>query len=161
MPGVRCKNVASRLAASRAVAGEKILVTFELRPIGRVSTPYKSLGDCPRNTDPNGPACELHIDDDFVPGLAGLTEGQHILVLYWFEHVDRFSLRQKRRGSGQKTGVFSLRSPHRPNPVGAAVVRIESLNNGCVQIRGMDCLDGTPLLDIKPALRSECTEVSG
>jgi tRNA-Thr(GGU) m(6)t(6)A37 methyltransferase TsaA len=126
-----------------------------LKSIGRIRTPYTSLEQCPSNIDPDGPLCELRIDEAFVQGLTGLVAGQHILLLYWFEPVDRALLVQKRRKSGQASGVFALRSPHRPNPIGAAVVRIESITRDRIRVRGMDCLDGTPLLDIKPATSNE------
>jgi len=96
--------------------------------------------------------CELVIDEHFSDGLTGLATGENIVVLYWFDNVDREDLLQQQRESGCKRGVFALRSPHRPNPIGAATVKIESITNGCIQVKGMDCLDGTPLLDIKPAI---------
>ena len=125
---------------------------FTLHSIGHIRTPYRTLRECPRNIDPEGPICELNIDERFSDGLAGLTTGETILVLYWFENVDRQALSQKRRGSDRERGVFALRSPHRPNPIGAAVVRIENITNREIRVKGMDCLDGTPLLDIKPAI---------
>lgn len=96
--------------------------------------------------------CELIVDEAFSDGLEGLTSGDNILVLYWLDNVDREVLLQQRRDSGLKCGVFALRSPHRPNPIGAATVKIVAIANGCIQVMGMDCLDGTPLLDIKPAI---------
>lgn len=124
---------------------------FALRSIGKVRTPYQVLDDCPRNIDPDGPICELNVDDDYLQGLVGLAPGDDILVLYWLHESDRGHLLQRRRESGQKKGVFALRSSNRPNPIGAAVVRVESINGGCIRVRGMDCLDRTALLDIKPA----------
>jgi tRNA-Thr(GGU) m(6)t(6)A37 methyltransferase TsaA len=94
----------------------------------------------------------LVIDEYFLDGLVGLITGENLLVLYWFDNVDREMLLQQRRESGCKRGIFALRSPHRPNPIGAATVKIESIVNRCIRVRGMDCLDGTPLLDIKPAI---------
>ena len=123
--------------------------------IGRIRTPYRSLDECPANVDPDGPPCEVIVDEVFAPGIEGLVAGQQVLLLYWLGEADRQALRKKRRGSGEVRGVFALRSPHRPNPIGAAVVRIESLAENRLKVRGMDCLDGTPLLDIKPASRRE------
>jgi tRNA-Thr(GGU) m(6)t(6)A37 methyltransferase TsaA len=137
------------------VAAETLFMTAALRAIGQIKTPYRTLGECPANIDPQGPLCELRIDEDFAAGLAGLVAGQNILVLYWFENVDRELLLQQRHKTGQTCGVFALRSPNRPNPIGAAVVRIESIGRDCLQVRGLDCLDGTPLLDIKPAIFGE------
>jgi tRNA-Thr(GGU) m(6)t(6)A37 methyltransferase TsaA len=120
-------------------------------PVGHIRTPYSTLEECPRNVDHSGPVCELVIDAAYAEGLAGLAVGDRILVLYWLDQAERGPLTQKRRGTGQTRGVFALRSPDRPNPIGAAVVTIESLAGGRVEVRGLDCLDGTPLLDIKPA----------
>ena len=126
-----------------------------LRSIGHVETPYTTLEECPKNVDPEGPPCALVLDPRYEEALDGLHEGDQILILYWFEGVDRERLRQLRRGEGPMMGTFALRSPHRPNPVAAAVLPIEGIDGTRVAVRGMDCLDGTPLIDIKPAIRAE------
>ena len=128
---------------------------IQLFPVGHIRTPYTAIEACPRNSDPKGPLCSLVIDDQKRAALLGLSAGMDILILYWFEEVDRNQLRQESFESGEAAGVFSLRSPNRPNPIGAAVVRIEALENNVIQVRGLDCLDGTPLLDIKPARGKE------
>jgi len=91
-------------------------------------------------------------------GLLGLQAGQEILLLYWFQDVDRNRLQDNRRGTDELRGVFALRTPHRPNPIAAAVVRVEGIRSNRIFVRGMDCLNGTPLLDIKPAIMSEKKE---
>lgn len=123
----------------------------ELKTIGKIRTPYRSISECPSHVDPQGPPCKLILDEAFRDGLKGLSPGQDILVLYWFENVDRDLMVQTPRRGGSKRGVFALRSPHRPNPIAASVVTVESIENDQIAVRGMDCLDGTPLLDIKPA----------
>lgn len=128
-----------------------------LRPIGYIKTPYQALGECPRNIDPEGPLCELVLDRDFAPGVTGLKVGQKILVLYWFDEVERHTLVQKRHKTGREYGVFALRTPHRPNPIAAAVVAIEDILDERILVKGLDCLNGTPLLDIKPALSTRQT----
>ena len=125
----------------------------ELRPIGSIETPYTSLEDCPRNVDPSGPPCALVLDPPYEEGLFGLSIGDRIVVLYWFEGVDRERLRQLRRGEGPILGTFALRSPHRPNPIAMAEVEIDSIAGNRVSVRGLDCLNGTPLVDIKPVSR--------
>jgi len=122
-----------------------------LEYIGRIRTPYTALGDCPRNINPGGPECELVLEPAFAEGVSGLEAGQEILVLYWFEEVHRHSLTQEPRGGGPSRGVFALRSPHRPNPIAAGVVAINRIQGRRIFVNGLDCLDGTPLLDIKPA----------
>lgn len=129
-------------------------MTAELTFIGHIKTPYETLEDCPNNIRPDGPECQIVLDPKYHQGLTGLGPGQTILVLYWFEGVDRSRNLQERRGraDSELIGTFALRSPHRPNPVAAAMVPIQSINNGQITVRGLDCLDGTKLLDIKPAM---------
>ena len=126
-----------------------------LKPIGEIITPYKTLADCPTNIDLNGPPCELVLRDNLRDGLLGLATGQRILILYWLEHAERSAIRQNSRRTGELAGVFALRTPNRPNPIGVAVLPIERLIDGVITVCGLDCLDGTPLLDIKPAMSGE------
>ena len=126
-----------------------------IEPIGHINTPYKSIKDCPKNVDPNGPICHLILNPKYIKGLFGLKPGQRILILYWFDNTDRSTMQQKKRGEGEISGTFSLRSPHRPNPIGAATLPIEKIEKGVVAVKGLDCLDGTKLIDIKPAILKE------
>lgn len=129
--------------------------------IGTIETPYLKIADCPRNIDPVGPLCRLCLDEPYVPGLLGLEAGQQILILYWLGGGDRTALRVHSRKSGKYSGVFALRTPDRPNPIGAAVLTIESIDGGRVAVRGLDCVSGTPLLDIKPAMMAERSTLQG
>jgi tRNA-Thr(GGU) m(6)t(6)A37 methyltransferase TsaA len=126
-----------------------------IRSIGCIRTPYRTLAECPRNVEPDGPLCTLQIDAEFAAGLRGLETGQYVWVLYWLGDADRGALVRRRRQSGEELGVFALRSPHRPNPIGAAALRIETIRDTTLEVRGLDCLDGTPLLDIRPAMFAE------
>lgn len=124
----------------------------ELVFIGHIETPYKVLEDCPRNVEPDGPVCRLVLAPGYEQGLLGLRPGRKVLVLYWLREADRTKLRQSPSHIGKTRGTFALRSPHRPNPIGAAAVEVEEISGNTVVVRGMDCLNGTPLLDIKPAM---------
>ena len=126
-----------------------------IESIGHIITPYTTLDACPRNIESQGPLCELIVRDDLRDALLGLGLGQRILILYWFEQVDRSRLQQPSRRTGELSGTFALRTPNRYNPIGAAVVPIEKIAGGVITVRGLDCLTGTPLLDIKPALAGE------
>jgi len=126
-----------------------------LEVIGEIITPYEKIADCPRNIDPEGPLCKLIIREDLRAALFGLDVGQRILILYWLEHADRAVTRQKSRRTGELAGVFALRTPNRPNPIGAAILPIETIVDGIITVRGLDCLNGTQLLDIKPAMAGE------
>ena len=126
-----------------------------LKFIGHINTPYNSIGECPNNIDPNGPLCKLVVDDDYKDGLKELETGEEILILYWFENTDRSVTQQESSNGEDVIGTFALRSPHRPNPIAAAVLPIEAIDSGSVSVKGLDCLNGTHLLDIKPAILHE------
>lgn len=131
-------------------------MSTELKFIGRITTPYHSVNKCPNNIQPdNGPLCEIELDSPFHQGLLGLHNGDHILILYWLEGANRDELTQNWEEETATKGTFAMRSPHRPNPIGAAVLPIEKIENGTVTVRGLDCLNNTPLLDIKPAIYRE------
>lgn len=126
-----------------------------LRIIGWIETPYRTLAECPRNVEVAGSPCRIHLATDYAPGLLGLEPGQEILVLYWLDQADRDRLCQNSRRTGVYSGVFALRTPNRPNPIGAALVAIETRDDTSLVVRGLDCLNGTLLLDLKPARGNE------
>jgi tRNA (Thr-GGU) A37 N-methylase len=115
-------------------------------------TLYSTLEECPRNINVDGPVFRLVVNEDLHQGLMGLHAGQRILVLYWLNWADRTVLQQNSRRTGELAEIFAIRTPNRRNPIGAAVVSIESIENGTIAVRGLDCLNGTPLIDIKPAM---------
>lgn len=123
--------------------------------IGHIETPYETQSDCPYNVNPGGPECRIVVDPAFTAGLTGLAAGDRILVLYWLDRAKRDKPLVGVRRSGKVGGAFAARTPNRPNPIGAAVVTVEALEGPVVTVRGLDCVTGTPLLDLKPALRAE------
>lgn len=119
--------------------------------IGRIRTPWSDRKDCPRQGRLDGPECQLVLDAPWDEALAGLEDYETIEVLYWLDRSRRDLLLQNPKGDGQRYfGTFALRSPQRPNPIGTSLVRLVSIRDGVVTVRGLDCLDGTPLIDIKP-----------
>ena len=94
----------------------------------------------------------LVVQPRFAAGLEGLEPGQYIVVLFYLHKSEGYALRQHPRGDTSRPmrGVFALRSPRRPNPIGLTVVRIEAVEGNVLHVSGLDALDGTPLLDIKP-----------
>ena len=123
--------------------------------IGQISTPYTQIAECPNNIQPGGPECQIALYDGFQEGLSGLEAGQPILILYWLDNTNRTIMQQGLCKKGQAKGTFALRSPHRPNPIGAAVLPIEQIEEGKITVKGLDCLNGTQLIDIKPAIYRE------
>jgi len=119
--------------------------------IGRIRTPWHQRAACPRQGDPvAGPVCRIEVDPPWHAALDGLAGRERLQVLYWMHEARRDLVRQCPRGAGQPTGTFALRSPVRPNPIASSEVALVGIAAGLVLVRGLDCLDGTPLIDIKP-----------
>lgn len=118
--------------------------------IGRIRTPWTERAACPRQGRPDGPVCRLELFEPWVAALDGIEAFEHLEVLYWLHLARRDILRQCPRHDGIARGAFALRSPVRPNPIGLQRVRLVRVEGPNVFVRGLDCLDGTPLLDLKP-----------
>ncbi len=117
--------------------------------IGRIRTPFATRDECPRQGSEDGPLCRVEIDEPWRPALQGIEAFKHLDLLYWMHEARRDLLTQTPRGGGT-LGTFALRSPVRPNPIALSRVRLEGVEGNVLLVRGLDCLDGTPLLDIKP-----------
>lgn len=118
--------------------------------IGRIRTPWTSRLDTPRQGRHDGPVCRLEIFEPWVPALQGLDLFQHLEVIYWLHQSRRDLVLQSPKNDGRARGTFSLRSPVRPNPIGTSMVKLVGIDGATVFVRGLDCLDETPLLDLKP-----------
>jgi tRNA-Thr(GGU) m(6)t(6)A37 methyltransferase TsaA len=96
---------------------------------------------------------QIVLDPELEPGLQGVEPGQQLLVIFYFHRSRGYELQQHPRGdrSRPKRGVFALRSPHRPNPIGVTVVDVLAVEGNILHVRGLDAINGTPLLDLKPA----------
>lgn len=121
-----------------------------LRFIGTIRTPWKEREDCPRQARDDGPECQLVVDPIWLDALDGLKEYKRIEVLYWLDDSRRDLVTQSPRGDGRTFGTFALRSPVRPNPIGTSIVQLIRIEDCTLTVRSLDCLDDTPLLDIKP-----------
>jgi tRNA-Thr(GGU) m(6)t(6)A37 methyltransferase TsaA len=126
-----------------------------LWPIGHIETPFRSRAECPRNGhqfDP-APPCHATVLPQFLPGLASLDGFSHLILLYWLHEAPAAGLVFTPPFDTAPRGVFASRAPWRPNPIGLAVVAFDGFDGpGRLRVRYLDCLDGTPLLDIKPYL---------
>jgi tRNA-Thr(GGU) m(6)t(6)A37 methyltransferase TsaA len=127
----------------------------ELRFIGTIHTPWATVADCPRNgrqPDP-APICRVAVAPAFVPGLASLAGFSHLILLYWMDRAAEPRLSFKPPFDSETRGVFATRAPARPNPIGLSVVAFDGFAApDTLNVRFLDCVDGTPLLDIKPYL---------
>ncbi|MCJ2036623.1 tRNA (N6-threonylcarbamoyladenosine(37)-N6)-methyltransferase TrmO [Methylobacterium sp. J-068] len=118
--------------------------------IGRIRTPWASRADCPKNGLQTQATCTLLVDPPFAAGLQNVEGASHLIVLYWMDEAVRDLALQRPRHAEGSRGTFSLRSPVRPNPIALSVVELLGRDEGRLDVRGLDCRDGTPLLDIKP-----------
>jgi tRNA-Thr(GGU) m(6)t(6)A37 methyltransferase TsaA len=118
--------------------------------IGVIRTPWTSPRDCPHGGREDGPVCRIEVSEPWVPALDGIEDFERIEVLYWLHQARRDLVRQSPGNDGKTRGAFGLRSPIRPNPIGISLVRLLGRNGSTLSVRGLDCLDGTPLLDLKP-----------
>jgi tRNA-Thr(GGU) m(6)t(6)A37 methyltransferase TsaA len=128
--------------------------TFAIRPIGHVESPLTSTADAPRQGDEGAPPAYLILDSEVHAGLDGIVVGDEIIVLTWLHEADRRALTVHPRGdlTRPEQGVFSTRSPSRPNPIGLHRVRVLNLEGIRIQVSGLEAIDGTPIVDLKPVL---------
>jgi tRNA-Thr(GGU) m(6)t(6)A37 methyltransferase TsaA len=122
--------------------------------IGRIHTPWTRREDCPKNARESDAVCTIEVDDRYARALAGVETCTHLLVLYWMHRSRRDLVLQVPRHHVKQRGTFALRSPVRPNPIAASVVKLVAIEGARLSVVGLDCLDGTPLLDIKPYFSS-------
>ena len=130
---------------------------YDLRPIGRVESPLTAIDSAPRQADEGAPQAWLVFEPDVRAGLEGLRAGDEVLVLTWLHRADRNALTVHPRGdpARPRQGVFSTRSPHRPNPIGLHHVAILAIEDGRVLVNRLEAVDGTPIVDVKPVLDSD------
>jgi tRNA-Thr(GGU) m(6)t(6)A37 methyltransferase TsaA len=122
--------------------------------IGRIRTPWTHRDDCPKNARESQAVCTIEVDARWAAALTDVGTCSHLLVLYWMDQARRDLVLQVPRHLGRPRGTFALRSPVRPNPVAASVVRLLALEGTRLSVVGLDCLDGTPLVDLKPYFAS-------
>ncbi|MFZ2095777.1 MAG: tRNA (N6-threonylcarbamoyladenosine(37)-N6)-methyltransferase TrmO [Anaerolineales bacterium] len=121
-----------------------------LSPIGYVDNEFSEPTESERIRSKEA---RIILDPSLVEGLSGIEPGQQIMVIFYFHRSQRYDLLQHPRGdqSRPKRGVFSLRSPNRPNPIGVTIVDLLGIADNVLRVRGLDAIDGTPVLDLKPA----------
>ena len=118
--------------------------------IGHIETAFKTRQDCPRQGRRTEEIAYVRLKPDFLPGLKSIESCSHAIIFYWMHEADRTLIQQHPRFAEKVHGTFAIRSPNRPNPISISVVEIlERLPDG-LKIRYIDCMDGTPLIDIKP-----------
>jgi len=126
-----------------------VVITF--KPIGVIRTPFREIGGMPiQPGGAGGTKGEVEVRPEFCDGLKDLDGFSHIILIYHFHLSEGYSLRVKPFLDDAIRGLFSTRAPRRPNPIGLSIVELERVEGCKMHVRGIDVIDGTPLLDIKP-----------
>jgi tRNA-Thr(GGU) m(6)t(6)A37 methyltransferase TsaA len=127
---------------------------MELRPVAVVESPLRARADAPNQGFEGAPDAWLLFDDEVADALSDVAVGDRLIVLTWFDRSDRSVLRVHPRGNPATplTGVFSTRSPDRPNPIGLHEVTVQEIDGLRVRVSDLEALDGTPVVDVKPML---------
>jgi tRNA-Thr(GGU) m(6)t(6)A37 methyltransferase TsaA len=131
-------------------------IDFTVRPIGRVESSLTSTADAPRQGDEGAPDAYLILDAEVQTGLEGIAAGDEVVLITWLHKANRNVLRVHPRGdlSRPEAGVFSTRAPSRPNPIGLHRVRVLDIDGPRLHVSGLEAIDGTPIIDVKPVLGS-------
>lgn len=131
--------------------------SFEVMAVGHVESPLTDLASAPRQADEGAPEAWLVFNPELLPALADLRTGDEVLLLTWLDRARRDVLAVHPRGDTTRPleGVFSTRSPHRPNPIGLHRVEIVAIYGPRIHVRSLEALDGTPILDVKPVLTDD------
>jgi tRNA-Thr(GGU) m(6)t(6)A37 methyltransferase TsaA len=127
----------------------------QLAPIGSVSSPLTETAQAPKQGDEGAPEAWIVLGEDVRPGLEGVEAGADLVVITWLHRADRDVLRVRPRGDASRPlrGVFATRSPARPNPIGLHRVRVLEVDGARLRVAGLEAVDGTPVLDLKPVLK--------
>jgi tRNA-Thr(GGU) m(6)t(6)A37 methyltransferase TsaA len=135
-----------------SLKSKKSFMNPSLQYIGIVKSELKNLDDCPRQADENAPEASVMVYPEFASGIKDIKPGDEILLLTWLHMGDRTTLETRPRNNpdAQLTGIFSTRSPDRPNPIGIHSVKVISIADDEIQVDGLEVLDQTPVIDIKP-----------
>jgi tRNA-Thr(GGU) m(6)t(6)A37 methyltransferase TsaA len=118
--------------------------------IGTIHTPWRRRADCPKRGSLTGPLCTIVLDPRWRDALTEVAQQKHLQVLYWMHRARRDLVLQVPHRLGRTIGCFALRSPVRPNPIASSVVELVGVDDVALHVRGLDCMDGTPLIDLKP-----------
>ncbi|HEX5169902.1 MAG TPA: tRNA (N6-threonylcarbamoyladenosine(37)-N6)-methyltransferase TrmO [Cyclobacteriaceae bacterium] len=123
--------------------------------IGAVHSSLKKIDDCPLQENENAPGAEIEISPAFIDGIRDLQVGSEILLLTWLHKADRKVIECVPRNNydAPMVGVFSTRSPDRPNPIGIHTAKVLAIDNGSIKVSALEVLDQTPVIDIKPIIK--------
>jgi tRNA-Thr(GGU) m(6)t(6)A37 methyltransferase TsaA len=129
-------------------------MTFELQQVARVESSLRDLAAAPRQGDEGAPDAWIVFDESVRDALADVKTGDELILITWFDRADRAVQKVHPRSDPTRppTGVFSTRSPDRPNPLGLHRVTVLAVDNLRLHVNNLEALDGTPIVDVKPVI---------
>jgi len=128
--------------------------SLELKPIGIIHSPYKNTGEAPYRGYKSEEISQIEVSQEFEEGLKDIEGFSHVIIIYRFHKSQGYNLLVKTPWDDSLHGLFTTRSPHRPCPLGLTVVELIDREKNILKAKGLDAIDGTPLLDIKPYIPS-------
>jgi len=128
--------------------------SLELKPIGIIHSPYRDREQAPHQGHGREEICQVEVSKEFEAGLKDIEGFPHIILIYWFHKSRGYSLTAIPSWDTKPHGLFTTRSPNRPNPLGLCVVELVARERNILRVKGLDAIDGSPLLDIKPYIPS-------
>ncbi|HEU65197.1 MAG TPA: tRNA (N6-threonylcarbamoyladenosine(37)-N6)-methyltransferase TrmO [Chloroflexi bacterium] len=128
--------------------------SLELKPIGIIHSLYKNMDEAPYQGSGSEEISQIEISEEFEEGLKDIEGFSHIIVIYWLHKFQGYHLLVKTPWDDKLHGLFATRSPHRPCPLGLTVVELVARGKNVLKVKGLDAIDGTPILDIKPYIPS-------
>lgn len=123
---------------------------MKLKPIGVIHSPFKDRSQTPHQGIYSEKISQIILYDEYRSGLEGIEKYKYLIILYWLDQAERNLLKVVPHGKTRKRGVFSTRAPSRPNPIAYSVVELIQINKNKLTVKGLDAIDGTPVVDIKP-----------
>jgi tRNA-Thr(GGU) m(6)t(6)A37 methyltransferase TsaA len=130
-----------------------------LKPIGIIHSPFKNIGEAPAQPKlSNNAIGEIVINKEFSNGLKDLNGFSHIMIVTYLHKSHTYNLLIKPKFDNEIRGVFATKSPNRPNPIGISIVKLERIESNILYVSGLDVIDGTPILDIKPFIPDRIDE---
>jgi len=132
---------------------------LNLKTVGYVKSPYKEKREAPHQGRNKDKVFKIELLENYKKAVEGLDKHKHLIVLYWQDKAKRDVVFSKTVHGGEPKGIFSTRSPNRPNPIALNIVDLISINDGVLTVKKMDALDGSPVIDIKPYIKElDCAE---
>jgi tRNA-Thr(GGU) m(6)t(6)A37 methyltransferase TsaA len=150
-------NWCSKCRSKPGLNQETNVTSFKVKTIGTVESTLTDLELAPRQADEGAPEAWLVFEPEMLEGLRSVQPGDEVILITWLDRARRDILSVHPRGDASRAleGVFSTRSPHRPNPIGLHRVEITAIDGQRMRVRNLEALDGTPIIDIKPILSGD------